>query len=476
MSPIVVQAVDYLNFSFLIYFAAANLVYTVLMALSLYGVSLHSKYAAARGYTSFATSPFLPPVALLVPAHNEEDAIVQTVRSALALNYPLKEVIVVDDGSRDDTVARLVEAFELERIDCIYRQSIEAPAPLAYYRSRSLPNLKVISVAHAGKAAALNTAIDIAQSPFVCTVDADCIIERDALLRLVAPVMRSPKPTAVSGGVVRVANGCAIREGHIVAIDLPRSWIERCQIVEYIRTFLFGRPGWAALNATFIASGAFCLLQKEAVVGAGGFNENTVTEDIDIIARIRRYLREEKREDRVVFTTDPICWTEAPRDFKMLARQRRRWQLGLIQTTLRYHDMVLNPKYGAAGVLSIPFHAYIEGFGSVFEALGTLLIPLFYFLGLLSVRHFVAFMFLAVGYGTLLSIGSVVLEEMTIARYPRMSHLRTLLIYAVLENIGYRQMVTFFRAQGVLKYFFGRHRWETVVHSGTPAASAVEGD
>jgi len=326
--------------------------------------------------------------------------------------------------------------------------------------------LLVLSIAHGGKSTALNTAINVSRSPYVCTVDADCVIERDALLRLVAPVMRSPQPTAVSGGIVRIANGCRVHNGRIERIDLPQSWIECCQIVEYIRTFLFGRPWWAALNGTFIASGAFCLLNKEPLIGAGGFNSDCVTEDIDILARIRRYLIQQKRDDRIVFTTDPICWTEAPRDLRMLARQRRRWQLGLVQTVVRNHDMILNRKYGSAGLLSMPFHGYVEGFGSLLEASGTLLIPIFYFLGLLSLRHFAAFMFLAVGYGTLLSIGSVVLEEMTVARYPTQRHLWTLLMYGVIENLGYRQMLAFFRAHGVIKYLCRRRKWETVTHKG----------
>jgi cellulose synthase/poly-beta-1,6-N-acetylglucosamine synthase-like glycosyltransferase len=466
--------VEYVNLAFLVYFALANSVYTVLMILSLYSVTLHSRYAASRGYTSFADSPFAPPVALLIPARNEEDAIVQTVRSVLELNYKGKEVIVIDDGSEDATVERLVEEFGLERMDLIFRKHVPASVPMAYYRSGLVPELLVISIPHGGKSAALNAGINMARSPYVCTVDADCVIEPDALLRLIAPVLRSPKPTAVSGGVVRIANGCIVHRGRIDRIDLPTTWLERCQIVEYIRTFMFGRPGWAALNANFIASGAFCLLLKEAVIGAGGFNERTVTEDIDIIARIRRYLREQNRTDRVVFTTDPICWTEAPRSLKMLARQRRRWQLGLVQTVLSNHDMVLNPRYGAVGLLSMPFHAYIEGFGAVFEALGTLLIPLFWIFGLLSLKHFLAFMFLAVGYGTLLSIGSIVLEEMTISRYPTMKHLRLLLLYGVVENLGYRQIVTFFRAQGVLKFFLGSKRWETVTHSGMKMSKMPE--
>lgn len=472
MHSFLLHFVQYANIVFVVYFVGANLGYTILMALSLYSVSLHAKYAANKPYNDLADSPVTPPVALLIAAYNEQETIVQTVLSLMDLNYQEKEIIVVDDGSADGTLDNLIERFDLRRIDLIYRESLRTGTPIAYYHNPKWPELFVVCVNHGGKSHALNVGINMARSPYFCTVDADCIIERDALLRLMAPVVQSSEKVVVSGGIVRIANGCTLRNGRLEKMGLPKSWLERCQIVEYIRTFLFGRPGWNMLNATFITSGAFCLLDKRSVILAGGFGTDTVTEDIEMIAALRQTLTALKQKYRIIFTTDPICWTEAPQSMRMLARQRRRWQLGLAQTLVKNRRMLFNPKYGATGMLSVPFHTFVEALGCVVEAVGTILVPIEYFYLHMPLPFFMLFLFLAVGYGTLLSMGSVLLEEATLRRYPKLLDVLLLMLYAVIENIGYRQIVTFFRAYGVLQYFTGRKRWEEVEHKGLTAQPA----
>jgi cellulose synthase/poly-beta-1,6-N-acetylglucosamine synthase-like glycosyltransferase len=468
MHELLVRIVYYADIVFIVYFVAANLGYTSLMFLSLYSVSLHAKYAARKPYIDLADSPVTPPVALIIAAYNEEQSIVQTVLSMLDLHYQEKEVVVVDDGSTDGTLDRLIERFHLKRMDLIFRERLKTGQPVACYHNPGFPELFVISMRHAGKSRALNAGINMARSPYFCSVDADCIIEKDALLRLMAPVLHAKENVVVSGGIVRIANGCTLRDGRLEKMALPSSWLERCQVVEYIRTFLFGRPGWNMLNATFIASGAFCVLHKESVIGAGGFGDGTVTEDIDMIAAVRRHLTAKRSKFRIVFTSDPICWTEAPLTLGMLARQRRRWQLGLTQTLIRNRDMIFNPKYGATGTLSMPFHLLIEVIGCVVEAAGTILIPLCLLVLGTPLWIFLLFLLLSIGYGTLLSMGSVVLEEITLRRYPRLRDSMILMMYAVLENIGYRQIVTFFRAYGVLQVLRRRdkNRWEHVEHTG----------
>jgi len=477
MHDFLVRLVYYADFVFLAYFVAANLGYTILMALSLYSVSLHAKYAARKPYNDLADSPVTPPVAIVIAAYNEETNIVQTVLSLLHLNYQEKELVVVDDGSTDETLERLIRRFRLKRMDLIFRERLKSGHPVAFYHNPIFPELTVISMPHGGKSRALNAGINMARSPYFCTVDADCIIERDALLRLMAPVLQSKDNVVVSGGIVRIANGCTLRNGRLARMGLPTSWLELCQIVEYIRTFMFGRPGWNMLNATFIASGAFCVLHKDSVIGAGGFSDDTVTEDIDIIAAVRRYLTEEGRKFRIIFTSDPICWTEAPRSLRMLARQRRRWQLGMAQTLWRNRDMIFNRAYGATGMLSMPFHLFIEVCGCVVEAFGTIvLIPVSLFLLGTPLKIFLLFLLLAVAYGTLLSMGSVVLEEITLRRYPQLKHVMILMAFAVVENIGYRQVVTFYRAYGVLQSLrLRRHqRWEVVHHEGLGEAMGAD--
>jgi cellulose synthase/poly-beta-1,6-N-acetylglucosamine synthase-like glycosyltransferase len=474
MHEFILHLFDYCNAVILLYFVVTNLMYMVLMLICLYTVSLHSKFASRTAVAEYLDSPVTPPVALLVPAFNEQDAIISTVVSLMQLNYPEKEIIVIDDGSTDRTMANLIEHFQLLPMDMIYRPTLKCKEPEAFYYSHRYPELLVISKQNGGKSDALNCGINMSRSPYFCTVDADTVIERDALVRLMAPVINSNVNTIVSGGVVRIANGCTLENGELKSIDLPKSWIERCQIVEYIRTFMFGRPGWNYLNATFIASGAFCLLHRESAIGAGGFSTDTVTEDIDIIAELHKYMRRKKWEYRMVFTTDPVCWTEAPSSIKTLAPQRRRWQLGLVQTVMKHNDIIGNPRFGLLGMAGMPFHAYVEAIGCLVEAFGTILIPFSFLVGAMPLNLFLLIMGLAVGYGTLFSLGSVLLEEATLRRYPKARHLMILVIYAVIENFGYRQMITFIRAQGVLRYFFGFRAWERVTHAGIPRVATVK--
>ena len=469
MPDIVLNISDYISTVILVYFIVTNVMYTVLMAISLYTVILHGRYSASWRHAFLADSPATPPVALIVPAFNEERAIVDTVLSLINLEYPEKEIIVIDDGSTDGTARRLIERFELEPMDLMYRETVPAKHPTAFYYNPRQPGLLLVSKPNGGKPDAINVGINMARSPYFCTVDADSIIEHDALLRLMTPVVRSKVQTVVSGGVVRIANGCRLENGRVVELELPKTWLERCQVVEYTRTFLFGRPGWNLLNATFICSGAFCMFHRETVLLAGGFSVDTVTEDIDVIASLHRFLRKKGWEYRMVFTADPVCWTEAPHTIAMLARKRRRWQLGLTQTVMKHNDMIFNPRYGALGMISMPFHAYIEAIGCVVEAAGTLFVPFAFLIGAMPMSLFILIMFLAIGYGTLLSMGSVLLAEFNLHRYPRIRQVLTLMAYSVIECLGYRQMTAFFRAQGVLQYFVGTKRWELVVHKGASA-------
>ncbi len=445
------------------YYGIVNLVYTTLLSVALAVVLRHHQRIRYSPVRDYAVSPEIPPVTLLIPAHNEEAVILRTVRSALANRYPDCEIIVVNDGSTDATLPTLVSAFGLRRVDRVYRKILPTGEIRGFFYNPRYPSLLVLDKVQGGKADALNCGINVSRSPYFCTVDADSILEEDAVLRLMTPVLESAVPVVACSGVIRVLNGLSLAGDRVDRIELPKSHLARFQVVEYLRAFLFGRIGLDAIHGILILSGAFSLFHKASVVEAGGYRLKHVTEDLELILRLHVSLRSAKKRYRIQFIPDPICWTEVPESFEMLARQRRRWHMGLFQSIWQYRRFLLNPRHGRLGLLIFPYHFFIEAISPIVEVLGYIVVPISWYFGLMSLHFFLLFLALAILYGVFLSTASILLEEMTYRRYPKWNHLFTLLLYGVLENFGYRQMNSLWRCQAVLKLLLGMRKWEYVV-------------
>ncbi|MFZ5862886.1 MAG: glycosyltransferase family 2 protein [Nitrospirota bacterium] len=462
-----VETIRWFNYLVIIYYVAANGVYGAFIWSS-FGLTLrHLVRIRYGGYPAIAAAKTTPPVSVLVPAYNEEANIVQAVWSLLRLNYPAHEVIIINDGSTDGTLKRLVEEFKLRPVDLIYRQHIPTQPVRRFYTSPLIPGLTVLDKRHGGKADALNAGINVTRAPYFCSVDSDSILEPDALVRLVRPIVESPDPNAIVaiGGIVRVVNGSEVHEGRISKIGLPKDALSMFQIVEYLRSFLVGRTGWGAWNSLLVVSGAFSLLQKRVVLEVGGYDTDSVTEDMELVLRLHRFLLAEKRHYQIVFVQDPICWTEAPTSLRMLARQRRRWHRGMVESLFVHRGMILNPRYRQVGWFAVPYHLLIESLGPVIELGGYAVVALSYAIGLVDTRFLVLFLVLSLLVGVFFSVSAVVLEEMSYRRYVRWRDFLRLLAYGVLENFGYRQLLAWWRLQA-LAQLFTRRRWEYVRKRG----------
>ncbi|MFQ5427803.1 MAG: glycosyltransferase [Thermodesulfobacteriota bacterium] len=460
------QIVNWFNYAVLAYFGVANLVYLFLLVVACVVVVRHMRRLKYGRYQEEMHSSLALPVTMIIAAYNEEKNIADTIKALLRLNYPDFEVIVVDDGSTDGTLARLQEVFELERADFVYRPIIQTSEVRAFYINPAIPKLTVVAKEHGGKADSLNAGVNISRSPYICSVDADSILEEKAITRLMRTVIEDPDTIMATGGIVKILNGCLVRGGRIEELRLPKDSLSRFQIVEYIRSFLFGRAGWSAVNALLIISGTFSVINKRALAAVGGYTKRTVTEDMDLILSLHKHFIEEKKRYKILFVPDPVCWTEAPQTFKMLARQRRRWHMGLMQSVLYHKKMLFNPKYSAVGLFAMPYQFIVELFGPVVEIAGYVVVTLCFFLGIVDGKFFVLFLTLAILIGVLLSTGAILLEEMTYMRYPRKKDFLTLLLYGVLENFGYRQINSLWRTQAVIMRLFGGKRWERVEKHG----------
>jgi len=468
MKKILIITIIGFNYCVGVYFGVMNTIYSVLLALALFVIFRHLRRIKYSPYKALTLSAATPPVTILIAMHNEERVVLRSIRSALATDYPFFEVIIINDGSTDGTLQKVIDTFGLKKIDRVYRTFLKTKPVRGFYYNLETPNLLVIDKAQGGKADALNCGINVSRSPYFCSLDADSLLEKDALIRVMTPLLDSNVPVIASGGVVRIINGLRLtNEITIEEIDLPDNTLLLFQIVEYIRGFLFGRVGWDSLRSLLILSGTFSLFQKASVVEAGGFMVGNLAEDMDMIVRLHRHMLKKKKPYRIRFVSDPICWTEAPDDFKMLGRQRRRWHLGLIQTIFQNREMMFNPKFGKIGMAVLPYYVVFEILGPVIEVLGYVSVVISFFMGILSLDFLLLFLTLAIFYGVFLSTASIFLEELTFKRYPKWSHLFKLLLYGVLENFGYRQINSFWRFEALIQYFIGKRKWEYVHKKGT---------
>jgi len=457
--------VDALQWFFLAYFIGVNLVYVSLNLLAIPTLRRHREIATITDLPPLY-SGFEPPVSILVPAYNEEATIVSSVRSLLQLDYPEFEIVVVNDGSRDATLARLVAAFDLQPFPEAYWQRLPGKPVRAIFASRSYGALRVVDKENGGKADALNVGINASRYPLYCAIDADSILQRDSLRRVAQPFLDDPL-TIATGGTVRVANGCTVRNGHLETVDLPRNPLALLQIVEYLRAFLFGRLGWATLNAVLIVSGAFGVFRKDAVIAAGGYREGSMGEDMELIVRMHRIHRLAGKPYAIHFLPDPICWTEAPENLAVLKSQRIRWQRGLAESLWLNRELATSRHGGAPGHLAFPYFLLFECWGPLIEVTGYVFMALLAATGYISGEAFVAFLALAFAMGFLLSVSALLLEELSFHLYPRLAHAGRLVLAAVLENAGYRQLATLWRLIGLVRHLRGsRAHWGDMKRRG----------
>jgi cellulose synthase/poly-beta-1,6-N-acetylglucosamine synthase-like glycosyltransferase len=460
---------------FLVYFVALNAAYTLLLALGSGQVSDWVRRRPLRDFRGVSASPLSLPVTLLVPAYNEEPLIVDSIRSLLASRYRELQVMVINDGSSDGTFAALQQAFALVEVDRVPRARLDSAPVRGVYASPLDERLVVVDKDNGGKADALNCGIRFAAYPLFCAIDSDTMLDQDALARLVWAFQAEPE-TVATGGIVRIVNGSRFDGGRLREVRTPRSMLVNVQIVEYLRAFLAGRAGWSRVNMLLIISGAFGLFRREAVVDAGGYDTTTVGEDAELIVRLHRHCRDAGRPYRITFVADPICWTQAPEEHRILSRQRDRWQRGLLQTLWRHRRMIGNPRYGRIGIVGLPFFLVFEALGPLVEVLGLGYCAVGLAFGWVDPAVSAVILALAFTYGLVLSFGALLIEGRAFARYPGWRDLLRLMGAAVVENFGYRQWLSAVRAKAMLTLLRPGHGWGEMARTtfGETAVAEVE--
>lgn len=432
------------------------LAYVILMQIQIFVVAIASYVSLRRGQFSekhgrirdLATSDTTPPITIIIPAYNEQAGIVESVRSTAMLHYPRLEIIVVNDGSKDLTVQRLVEAFDMVPIDFPFRSGIETQPIRRIFRSRMPLPLVLVDKENGGKSDAINAGINVSQYPYFMATDADIVLENDALIHAARHFVEDRGRTIAVGGNVRPLNGSTVRSGSVANVDLPRRPIEMAQVVEYIRSFLAARPGWSAMRSLLIVSGAFGIFQRSAVTEVGGFRNDHLGEDMEMTMRLHRHHLRNKREYRIVYAPDAVAWTEVPSEWATLRKQRIRWHRGLLQVIWQYRGMIFNPRYRQVGLVGWPAFIAFEFIAPIVEFLGWMIVPLSIALGYVSLSIAVPLALIALLLGAVNSVISLFLDD-RFGYYDGSGQTVKLLFFSIAEHLGMRQRSVWWRVRSM---------------------------
>jgi cellulose synthase/poly-beta-1,6-N-acetylglucosamine synthase-like glycosyltransferase len=408
----------------------------------------------------------VPPITLMAPAYNEAATVENSVLSLLALDYPRFEVIVINDGSKDETLQVLMDRFDLQPVQRDYEAAMSHAPIRGVYQSRNHERLIVIDKENGGKADALNAGLNLSRSPIVCSMDADSILEADSLLRAIQPFIEDPERVVAVGGTIRIANGCSIKDGRLHEVGVSHNILALFQTVEYLRAFLLARLAWSRLGVLTIISGAFGLFRRSALIDAGGYAHGTVGEDMELVVRLHRRGIETGQPQRIVFLPEPVCWTEVPETFAVLGRQRARWHRGAIETFMRHGKIMFQPKYGRVGMIGMGQVLLFDLIGPLLELMGYVLLPAMWLIGILNFDYVVAFFSLSVFFGIAISVGALAIEEAELRRVGKVSDLIRLAAAAVLENFGYRQINSWWRLRGLWQWMRGVKSWGEMTRKG----------
>lgn len=451
--------------------------YSVALILSYVFIALFSigetdKYLRKNIFTDYrllAVSPHMPSVSILAPAYNEGKTIIENVHSLLSIYYSNLEVIILNDGSKDDSLEQLIKVFELKKVDFFVNYQIPTQQVRGVYISKNqlYSKLIVVDKENGGKADALNVGVNIATNDYLVCIDVDCVLEQDALLKMIKPFLEETKATVIAtGGVIRIANSCVIEDGKLVKVNMPKKYLPRIQSLEYIRAFILGRMAWSRLNGLMLISGAFGAFDKEIVIKAGGYNNKTVGEDMELVVRMRRYLEEKKQKYCVTYIPDPLCWTEAPESFEILGRQRNRWARGTYETLKIHRKMFFNPKYHLIGLLSYPYWFFFELLAPIIEFFGFIFFLFFAALGIIDWYFFFVYLLFVICFGYLYSAFAIYMEILTYNQYKKKSEVLSLILTALTEPFYFHPYVVWSAMKGYFYLIRKNKGWGEMTRTG----------
>ena len=454
-----------INTYLVVYFMLVNGIYLFLLSLSLKGAKEQRDLWHIKRETLLFEHRLLPTISIIAPAYNEEKSIIESVTSLLNIKYPGYEVVVVNDGSKDKTLQVLIDHFELERKHPFFKRPLNTRPLRGVYINQKIPNLVVIDKVNGGKADALNLGINVAKYDYICGIDADSLLEENALLKLVSVTLDDTIDHIALGGNIVPVNGCIVDQGNIEKTGLGKKSLVKFQTIEYLRAFTTGRIGWSKLRSLMIISGAFGLFQRKMLIRTGGYltisgdlKKDTVGEDMELVVRLTFQALQDRFPYRVTYVHHANCYTELPSDMKSLLKQRNRWQRGLLDILSYHRRLLFSPKYKQVGMIAFPYFF-------IFEMMGYIALFIGLIMGILNAPLVIVLFVVTILLGMIISLFSLYITEKTTSFYS-MKETLLLMSIAIIENLGYRQITSLHRVVSTFSALREKGSWGSQLRTG----------
>jgi cellulose synthase/poly-beta-1,6-N-acetylglucosamine synthase-like glycosyltransferase len=467
--------------------------YALLAMLSLRGIMKFQRKNSYVDYTKMLQSPLAPGISIIAPAFNEAVTIIQNVRSLLTLNYPRFEVLIVNDGSTDDTLQKLIDEFELVQVDFAYNERIKSQPVKRLFKSSNSAYDKLVvidKVNGKSKADASNAGINAAAYDYFLCTDVDCIIEKDTLLRMIKPFMDEehnkiketgdPCPECgyvhviedsvrviATGATLRIANSCEIDEGVITRVRPPEKWLPRFQEMEYLRAYVLGKMGWSVINCVPNVSGGLGLFDKEIAIKAGGYDGKSFAEDMDMVTRMCTYMIDNKLKYAIRYIPTTQCWTEGPPNMKVFSRQRTRWGRGLAEIVTMHAKVIFNPHYKKLGLVVLPYTLFFEFLAPIIELSGILYYIYLIITGNINWHYAMILLAFVYLYSIMITTLAILWDQKTYQYYKTWGEVIGLALMAFIEPFVYHPLIVFFALRGYWFFIIGKKsNWGNMQRQG----------
>jgi cellulose synthase/poly-beta-1,6-N-acetylglucosamine synthase-like glycosyltransferase len=460
-----------------VYGTTLLIIYALLALLSFIAVRLYMKRSALAHYENMLGSPLTPGISVLAPAYNEGLSIIANVRSLLTLNYPKFEIVLINDGSTDNSLIQLIEEFDMVEVDYAYTIKIRSQKIRHIYKSKNPAYARLLvidKVNGKSKADATNAGINVASYNYFLCTDVDCILDKDTLLKLIKPVIEEPKKRVIAtGATLRVANSCDIDKGVILRMRPPRQLLPRFQEMEYIRAFVLGKMGWSVLNCVPNVSGGLGLFDKEVAIKAGGYDAQSFGEDMELLTRMCRYAYDQKIDYAVRYIPETLCWTETPSTVKIFMRQRTRWSRGLAQLMYSHISMLFNRRYGKVGWVVMPYNFFFELLAPIIELTGIVYYIVELCRGAINGEFAILLLVFVYLYSVMITTIAILWDQLAFRHYRTAKEVLLLCTTPFLEFLLYHPMIVVFSIRGYYYFLTGKkHSWGNMQRQGFGNRSA----